>query len=145
MCDIHGEYLFSTPGTPPSRKCCGVFFNPKPFFVNTGTCFTSYKEVWEKWPYTFSFLKVWLNVQSSISPGYVFEFKPITQGQFDVKFRKLRVPYLKEGPGLKSCQILCSDGTEKMIQKLKILSSFDSDYIKLQILKSCLRGRTLRR
>jgi hypothetical protein len=81
MCDIHGEYLFSTPGTPPRKKCCGVFFNPKPFFVNTGTCFTSYQEVWEKWPFTFSFLKVWLNVQSSISPGYIFKLKLLNNYQ----------------------------------------------------------------
>jgi hypothetical protein len=53
------------------KKCCGVFFNPKPIFVNTGTCFTSYQEVWEVWPFTFSFIKIWLNVQSKISPGAI--------------------------------------------------------------------------
>ena len=69
LCDIHGHYLFSTPDMPPEKKCCWVFFNPEPIFVNTGTCFTSYQEVWEVWPFTFSFIKIWLNVQSKISPG----------------------------------------------------------------------------
>jgi hypothetical protein len=69
MCDIHGDYLFASSAKSANKKCCGKFFNPKPFFVNTGTCFTSYQEVWEKWPFTFSFLKMWLNVRTSISPG----------------------------------------------------------------------------
>jgi hypothetical protein len=69
LCDIHGEYLFSSPDAPSDKKCCGAYFNPEPFFVNTGTCFTSNKEVWEKWPFTFSFIKVWLNVRSNNSPG----------------------------------------------------------------------------
>ena len=72
LCDIHGDYLFSTPGISPEKKCCGVFFNPVPIFVNTGTCFTSYKEIWEVWPFTFSYIKIWLNVQSKISPGNQF-------------------------------------------------------------------------
>ena len=71
LCDIHGDYLFSTSDVPPEKKCCGVFFNPVPIFVNTGTCFTSYQEIWEVWPFTFSYIKIWLNVQSKISPGKV--------------------------------------------------------------------------
>jgi hypothetical protein len=82
LCDIHGEYLFSTPDLPEEKKCCGSFFDPHPFFVNTGTCFTSNKEVWEKWPFTFSFVKIWLNVQSNISPGSSFTNALNLQAQY---------------------------------------------------------------
>ncbi len=74
LCAFHGEFLFSTPDVEPGKKCCGVFFNPAPFFTNAGTCFTSYQEIWEYWPYTFSFIKIFMNAQSNISPG---ESKPV--------------------------------------------------------------------
>ncbi len=69
MCAFHGEYFFSSSNAPPELQCCGTFFNPKPFFVNTGTCFTSNLEIWEVWPFTFSYIKVLLNVDSNLSPG----------------------------------------------------------------------------
>ena len=69
LCDIHGIYLFSSATGAKELKCCGDFFNPEPFFVNTGTCFTSNREVWEKWPYAFSLIKIWLNTQTSNSPS----------------------------------------------------------------------------
>ena len=78
MCDIHGEYFFSETENKTENRCCGVYFDPKPFFVNTGTCFTSHLDVWEKWPFAFSFIKFWINVQSQISPGdKIFDIKYI--------------------------------------------------------------------
>jgi hypothetical protein len=40
-----------------------------PFFSNAGTCFTTYAEITETLPFTFSSVKVWLNMNSKNSPG----------------------------------------------------------------------------
>lgn len=69
MCGFHGQYYFSSNDTDPNDKCCGTIFDPKPIFVNTGTCFTSTLEIPEVWPFTFSYIKILLRVDEAIAPG----------------------------------------------------------------------------
>jgi len=51
------------------QKCCGALFNPTPFFTSAGTCFTTNQQILEVLPFTFSSIKIWLNLQSDNSPG----------------------------------------------------------------------------
>ena len=69
MCEVHRRFLFSGSGYPDEKKCCGTLFNPVPFFSHTGTCFTTHATVYERSPFTFSSIKVWLNVETKNSPG----------------------------------------------------------------------------
>lgn len=59
FCEIHQH----------PRHCCGQFFNTKPLFTNLGTCFSTNIHVWELHPFSFSNIKVWLDVRTSKSPG----------------------------------------------------------------------------
>ena len=69
LCEVHREFYISSPNVSWTEKCCGAIFNPVPFFSPTGTCFTTYAEITEFLPFTFSSVKVWLNMNSKNSPG----------------------------------------------------------------------------
>jgi hypothetical protein len=71
---VDPQFFFSAADIGPAGQCCGAFFNTKPIFVNAGTCFTSHLEVWEVRPFTFSYIKVMLNVEDKVSPGKPFSF-----------------------------------------------------------------------
>ena len=74
MCEIHSKYYFSSNAVDTGETCCGTIFSPIPFFSNAGTCFTSHAEIWEFTPFTYSSIKVWLNIQTDNSPGLSFFF-----------------------------------------------------------------------
>ena len=46
-------------------------FNEKPFFTGHGTCYTTNAVLFERFPFSFSNIKVWLDAQTSQSPGSV--------------------------------------------------------------------------
>jgi hypothetical protein len=46
------------------------------------------QEVWEVWPFTFSYIKIWLNVQSKISPGQPFLSTFFSVTRLDKKYQK---------------------------------------------------------
>jgi hypothetical protein len=74
FCEIHRRFLQGShrsdgSPTPKNQSCCGQLFNPTPFFSSSGTCFTTHGRVWENFPYTFSSIKIWLNVWEDNSPG----------------------------------------------------------------------------
>jgi hypothetical protein len=71
LCEVHSRILFSGAHHPAEKKCCGTLFNPVPFFSHAGTCFTTHATVYERSAFTFSSVKVWLNVESENSPGAV--------------------------------------------------------------------------
>ena len=59
FCEIHQH----------PRHCCGQFFNTKPLFINLGICFSTNIHVWELHPFSFSNIKVCLDVRTTNSPG----------------------------------------------------------------------------
>jgi len=72
LCEVHREFYLSSEDAKPEEKCCGAIFNSTPFFSNTGTCFTTHAEIVETIPFSFSSIKVWLNMQTANSPGYIY-------------------------------------------------------------------------
>ncbi len=75
LCEVHREFYLSSPDIDPKEKCCNAIFNPVPFFSHTGTCFTTHAEIIETLPFTFSSIKVWLNMRSDNSPGKELKYK----------------------------------------------------------------------
>lgn len=68
FCEVHRRFLM--PGNEMGRKsCCEQIFNQVPIFTTLGTCYTTNAAIWESYPFTFSNIKVWLDVRTSNSPG----------------------------------------------------------------------------
>ena len=67
FCEIHRRILMGKPYG--SISCCKEIFNQKPFFTTLGTCYTTNVSIWESYPFTFSNIKVWLDVRTNSSPG----------------------------------------------------------------------------
>lgn len=67
FCEIHRRILI--PGFNTTGSCCDQVFNKTPFFTTLGTCYTTNAEIWESYPFTFSNIKVWLDVRTKQSPG----------------------------------------------------------------------------
>jgi hypothetical protein len=71
FCEDHRKF-YSSPHIDPTnnfKSCCSEFFDPKPFFTNEGTCFTTKKDVVETYPSPTSSLKIWLMQNEDEAPG----------------------------------------------------------------------------
>ena len=66
-CEVHRRPYYSNE----THNCCKEMFNEKPFFTSLGTCYTTNAVLFERFPFSFSNIKVWLDAQTSQSPGSV--------------------------------------------------------------------------
>lgn len=66
-CEVHRRPYYSNE----THSCCKEMFNEKPFFTSLGTCYTTNAVLFERFPFSFSNIKIWLDAQTSQSPGSV--------------------------------------------------------------------------
>ena len=62
FCEIQHK-IYQPQGPLQKSNCCQEFFNMEPIFMPTGVCYTTNKEVLEKYPYEFSAIEIWANLE----------------------------------------------------------------------------------
>ncbi len=61
MCNVRFDFDNGT--------CCEKYFDSKPIFFHTGTCYTMTKKIRENQPFVYSNIKFYMNLNSEKTPG----------------------------------------------------------------------------
>ncbi len=68
---MHKQLFFTDDEVPDEHNCCKRLFNTDPYFTAQGTCYITKEHAFERYPFTWSTIEVWLHFDATKSPGEV--------------------------------------------------------------------------